>query len=76
MKMISAIHLMLEGKVTMSFLDSGGHSPRADKLFVTIEDASGYPGIILSIPQVNVDRWEKAIAAFNEAMEANDGADA
>ena len=76
MKMISAVHFLLEGDITMSFLETDGTPSKTDKLFVTIEDETGYPGIILSIPQTDVERWERAMAAFNRVMEATNGVDA
>ena len=76
MKMISAVHFTLEGDATMSFQNTGGVSSNTDKLFVIIEDATGYPGIILSVPQADVERWERAMSAFNRVMEATDGVNA
>jgi hypothetical protein len=76
MKMISAVHFSLDGDIKMSFLETGGHTNKTDKLFVTIEDATGYPGIVLSIPQIDFERYARAMAAFNRVMEATDGINA
>ena len=68
MKMVGSPHFQVEDHVRFNLIQYSDE--QLGHLIIQLTDQEGsYPNIIFSTSEVHREKWERAVAAFNAAME-------
>ena len=68
MRLVGSPHFYVEDNVRFNLIQYGDE--QLGHLIVQFSDGEGsYPNIIISTSEVHREKWERAVAAFNAAME-------